>query len=165
MSTHLQIGNFVAIEATEYVQKRYPETIGKNATIDALPQGPGGNYMLKLLETQQTVKLPLSSFRLAEEGNGELAMTEGSTSPETTVEEEEKNSELVAPSASSSLLTSATAVLKQGMRVQIIGTDNVLQRCPQLVNQYGIIREAPGKRRALCYSLDLLELIVTSVSF
>jgi hypothetical protein len=46
---------------------------------------------------------------------------------------------------------SASTLLREGVEVYILGTDNVMQRVPQLVGRVGVIKEAPGK----CYGFNV----------
>lgn len=122
----MQVGNLVVIEESDYALKRYPDSIGKEAIIDALPGGPGGNFVLHLRDGQATVKLPAGSFKLLDDG------PEGSTTGDTPDTRSED-----------SYRSSPTVPLRQGMRVVILGTNNAIQRAAHLVDEVGTLKEVP----------------------
>lgn len=62
-----------------------------------------------------------------------------------------KNSTSSSSTSSSSSFHSTVAALQVGVKVLIIGTDNVMQRVPHLVGRIGIIKEAPGMNFFILY--------------
>ena len=54
---------------------------------------------------------------------------------------------------------SQAPALKKGIAVTILRTENEIQRCPHLVGQEGVVKEAPGK----CKTLYIYKFIYESI--
>lgn len=139
MSGVLAVGAVVSIEGTDNAHKRYPKYIGKLAIVDTVPLHAGGNYFLHTKEDNLPIKLPSSSLKFVQEGNFSLSPQNKSRNDVVAMEKS-----VDGPDSMTRVTVGPPLTLKQGMKVSIIGTDNVMQRVPHLIAKIGIIKEAPG---------------------
>lgn len=140
------IGATIKIKETDYVNEKYPNFIGRTAIITATPVHPSNFYKLSLkttdaedLKSSSSIELESSAMEFVEI-SGASSHTESKTALTS-----ENNARPRASSFGQILHCSQAHALKKGVSVTILRTENVVQRCPHLVGQEGVVKEAPGK--------------------
>ena len=137
MSTSFEIGTQIRIVATKEVQEKHPTLIGKIGKIEEISESR--EYMVRIMSTESLVKLAEDALVLD---------NDNSTTPK---KEPVVHNRPRANSSPGHHLQSSSYYLKEGMKVAIIGTDNVVQRVPHLVGKIGTIKEAPGKIKNIIF--------------
>lgn len=151
-------GSNVKIKATENVLSRFPELIGKRATVVSSPTHPSTWFSIKVEENNQVIKLQPTAMTLIEEVGGSEETTAGSAVvAETTISRSGSTSSLAhddanvqydgghqrAKSMGHVVHCSLAPMMKKGCSVTVLRTENVLQRAPHLVGREGVVKEAP----------------------
>jgi hypothetical protein len=147
----IKVGSLIEILETDNVTKRFPQLIGDRGTVEATPIHPGIWFTIIVKSTGASIKIQQNAIKLipvaAKESGLKTPLRQQKSIVSEPVEEEEDSKTANRPRSNSSPGSSHQSIafaLKCGMKVAIIGTENVVQRVPQLVDQIGVIKEAPG---------------------
>jgi hypothetical protein len=150
----IKVGSLIEILETDNVAKRFPQLIGDRGIVEATPIHPGIWFTIAVKSTGASIKIQQNAIKLiqppvAVKENGlktPLRQQKSNVAAEV-VEDDDESKTANRPRSNSSPGSSHHSIafaLKCGMKVAIIGTENVVQRVPQLVDQIGVIKEAPG---------------------
>jgi hypothetical protein len=156
MSSNLIVGTQIRIVATKEVQSNHPTLIGKTGTIEELPESDTGSFLVRIQSSKALVKLSDDALVL---DNTSI------TASKPNIEQSVVHSRPRSNSSPGIHLHTSSYYLKEGMKVAIIGTENVIQRVPHLVGKIGTIKEAPGMRVSLpfLYSLFVIDIQALSI--
>jgi hypothetical protein len=152
-------GSNVEIRATDNVLSRFPDLVGKRATVVASPTHPSTWFSIKVEETNQVIKLQPTAMTLIDEAGGsEVGASEASDAAAANTMSRSGSTASLAHDDSSVqydgghqraksmghvVHCSLAPAMKKGCSVTILRTENVLQRAPHLVGREGIVKEAP----------------------
>lgn len=148
--TDLKQGTVVQILSTENVVQRFPELVGKFATIDKVPVYPSTWFTVRILQQPaRTVKMQPTALKLApnspsmnsNEENVPVKNRPGRPRSNSI----DSNSNDKRPRSNSATADGASHVhsLILGAEVVIRATESVLQRTPHLAGQIGYVKEVP----------------------
>ena len=146
MSSPISKGASIRIISSSAVPPKYHQYIGKTGTIE---NKIDDKYIIRLNVAgsmkPNIIKVSAEAFIVMKSGDHSTATTTAAAAGMASTTSLLLQTRPRSNSSPGVHVSSNSLLFQEGMRVIIIGTENVLQRFPLFVGKIGIIKEAPSK--------------------